>query len=100
MDIDNLEAEIKSVDADKGPIVTSSLIDAAIKDEYYHIVPGTTMTLCVLALQNGFLVTGESAATSLENFNEEIGRKVAKENAKQKIWALEGYLLKDRLYNA
>lgn len=58
------------------------------------------LTFCVLVLKNGFTVTGESACASPENFNKEIGRKVALENAKSKIWALEGYLLKQRLSEA
>ena len=55
------------------------------------------LTFCVLRLENGFTVTGESACASKENFNEEIGRKIARQNAVAKIWALEGYLLKERL---
>lgn len=57
------------------------------------------LTFCVLALRNGFTVTGESACASPENFDAEIGRKIARQNAEQKIWMLEGYLLKERLYN-
>lgn len=48
-------------------------------------------------LRNGFTVTGESACASPENFDAEICRKIARENAVQKIWMLEGYLLKQRL---
>lgn len=57
------------------------------------------LTFCVLVLQNGFTVTGESACASPENFDAEIGRKIARENAVQKIWPLMGYALKDRLAN-
>ena len=56
------------------------------------------LTFCVITLKNGFTVTGESACASPENFNEEIGRKIAYDNAKNKIWPLEGYLLKEQLY--
>ena len=56
------------------------------------------MTFCVLVLRNGFTVTGESACASPENFDAEIGRKIARDNAVQKIWALEGYLLKQSLF--
>ncbi len=56
------------------------------------------LTFCVLVLRNGFTVTGESACASPENFNAEIGRKIARENAKQKIWVLEGYRLKEALH--
>lgn len=56
-----------------------------------------TLTFCVLELQNGFIVTGESACASPENFDAEIGRKVARANAVQKIWPLMGYALKEKL---
>lgn len=55
------------------------------------------LTFCVLVLQNGFTVTGESACASPENFDAEIGKKVALANAKQKIWPLLGYALKEKL---
>ena len=56
------------------------------------------LTFCVIVLKNGFTVTGESACASPENFDAEIGRKIAYENARNKIWQLEGYLLKEKLY--
>ena len=79
------------------PRITPSHINSVIVDEQYYVFPKTTLTVCCLTLKNGFNVTGESAAASLENFNEEIGRKIAKEKARDKIWALEAYLLKDNL---
>lgn len=56
------------------------------------------LTFCVLVLENGFTVTGESACVSPENFDVEIGRKIARENAINKIWPLMGYELKQRLH--
>lgn len=56
------------------------------------------MTFCVLVLKNGYTVVGQSACASPENFNAEFGRKIALENAKEKIWSLEGYLLKNKLW--
>ncbi len=56
------------------------------------------LTFCVLVLENGFTVTGESACASPENFDPEIGRKIARQNAIAKIWPLEGYLLKQQLH--
>jgi hypothetical protein len=50
-------------------------------------------------LRNGFQVIGESAAASPENFDAAIGRRIARDNARNKIWALEGYLLKTLLSN-
>lgn len=55
------------------------------------------LTFCVLVLRNGFTVTGESACASPENFNAEIGRKVARANAVAKLWPLMGYELKSKL---
>ena len=55
------------------------------------------LTFCVLVLRNGFTVTGESACASPENFDAEIGRKIARQNAEQKIWPLMGYHLKQQL---
>lgn len=58
------------------------------------------LTFCVLTLRNGFTVTGESACASPENFDAEIGRKIARQNAVQKIWPLMGYELRSRLADA
>lgn len=55
------------------------------------------LTFCVLVLRNGFTVTGESACASPENFDAEIGRKIARANAVQKIWPLMGYELRSKL---
>ena len=72
-------------------------IDSVIVGEDYHVFGGTTLTVCCLKLRNGYTVTGESAAASPGNFDEAIGRKIARDNARQKIWALEDYLLRSRL---
>ena len=55
------------------------------------------LTFCVLVLRNGFTVTGESACVSPENFDADVGRKVARKNAIEKIWPLMGYVLKEQL---
>jgi len=56
-----------------------------------------SLTFCVLVLRNGFTVTGESACASHENFDAELGRKIARQNAVNKIWPLMGYALKQKL---
>ena len=58
------------------------------------------LTFCVLVLQNGFTVTGESACASPENFDAEIGRKIARKDAVSKCWPLMGYSLRSRLNTA
>lgn len=59
--------------------------------------PLNLLTFCVLRLRNGFTVTGESACASPENFDAAIGRRIARENAVQKIWPLLGFRLRDKL---
>ncbi|EAM2638427.1 hypothetical protein AB4T27_003343 [Salmonella enterica] len=67
-------------------------------DYYQEAHPAESLlTFCVLVLHNGFTVTGESACASPENFDPEIVRKISRENAVNKIWMLEGYLLKQKL---
>ncbi|GAA4108748.1 Gp49 family protein [Aminobacter aganoensis] len=92
-----IEAEIQT----KGltaPRLTPDLVDSAIVGEAYHVFPGTTLTVCALMLRNSFIVTGESASASAANFDEALGRKIARENARNKVWQLEGYLLRQRLH--
>ncbi len=61
------------------------------------LLPLELLTFCVLVLRNGFTVTGESACVSPENFDAEIGRRIARENAVQKVWPLLGFRLHDKL---
>jgi hypothetical protein len=94
------EAAIEQEIQDKGlnaPRLTPDAIDAVIEHEAYYVFPGTSMTVCCLTLRNGFQTIGQSAAASMANFDEEIGRKIARSNARDKIWQLEGYLLRERL---
>lgn len=102
-----IESEIQA----KGltaPRVTPQMIEDAISGQYVFTADKATqgcpqlpslslLTICVLVLKNGFTVTGESACASPENFDAEIGAKIAVKNAKDKIWALEGYRLKSAL---
>lgn len=91
-----IEAEIQAKGLN-APRLSPAQIDAVITGEDYHVFPGTTLTVCCLKLRNGFTVTGESASVSAENFDAELGRKIAQCNAREKIWALEGYALRERL---
>jgi len=79
------------------PRITPERIEEVIKSEEYHIFENSQSTVCLLTLNNGYSVIGESACASPENFNKELGEKIARESAKNKIWALEGYLLKEYL---
>lgn len=65
-----------------------------------YINPGIDplLTIAVIKLKNGFLVTGESAAADPENFNADLGKQFALEAAKRKIWPLMGYALREQLH--
>lgn len=92
----DVEKEIQEKELN-APRITPEGIDATIQTEAYHVFSGTTLTVCCLTLANGYQVVGESACASPENFNAELGRKIARENARGKIWALEGYRLRSQL---
>lgn len=99
MSEEQIEKEIQEKNLN-APRLTPALIDAAVKEKTFHVFGDTCLTVCCLTLVNGFTVTGESACASPENFNAEIGEKIAFENARDKIWALEGYLLKQKLFES
>ena len=97
------------------PRVTPDDVEAAIASEHYftatEALVGQTrgpewqatpkeldlLTICVLVLHNGFTVTGESACASPENFDAEVGRKIARQKAVEKVWPLLGFRLRDQL---
>lgn len=58
------------------------------------------LTICILVIENGFTVVGKSACASPANFDADLGRKFAREDAIRQLWALEGYLLRERLSRA
>lgn len=100
------------------PRITPADLEANIRSEHYFTATdalvGLTrgpewqatpaeldlLTFCVLVLRNGFTVTGESACASPENFDAELGRKIARQNAINKVWPLMGYALKQQLHSA
>jgi hypothetical protein len=77
--------------------LTPEHIHSLVQSEQYHRFENTTLTVCCLTLKNGYAVTGESACLSAENYDEQIGKGIAKENAIQKIWMLEGYVQKQTI---
>ena len=97
----NSEQQIEQDIQAKGltaPRITPDNIDSVIVSATYTNLPDGRTIVCQLTLLNGFAVTGESACASIENFDPEIGKKIAYTNAREKIWMLEGYLLKQKLH--
>ena len=76
--------------------VTKEHLESIIKNKEFHRLTDV-LTVCVLTLRNGFTVTGESACVDPNNYNQEIGESIAYENAFDKLWMLEGYVLKNKL---
>ena len=98
--MENNETQIEQEIQDKGltaPRLTPADIDTAIVEETYTTLPSGKVMVCELTLRNGFTVTGESACASPENFDAELGRKIARQNAVAKVWPLMGYALKEKL---
>lgn len=119
--METTEKAIQAAGADKAPRVTPADIEANIVSEHYFTAADGVfrslelddtpensrawffphsldlLTFCVLVMRNGFTVTGESACASPENFDAEIGRKIARQNAVAKVWPLMGYELRSKL---
>jgi len=91
-----LEAEIQAKGLN-APRLTPAGIDGVIYGAQFWQPEGTTLTVCAMKLTNGTMVVGESACVSEANFDAEIGKNVAYDNAREKIWQLEGYLLRESL---
>lgn len=86
------------IDEKTGPKVTADHLESIITGQrFFH---HNTLTICVLELKNGFTVTGESACADPANYDEELVRQLARINAFNKLWALEGYLLRQRMFEA
>lgn len=82
-----------------GRRVTRELIEEKILRADYHRFPDTTVTICLLTLENGFTVIGQSACADPANFRRDMGEDLALADAKDKIWQLEGYLLRQLMHN-
>lgn len=94
------EGQVEQAIVAKGltaPRVTPADVDNEIESATYHVFPGTTVTVACLTLRNGFTVTGESACASPENFDRELGEQIAFRNARDKVWSLLGFRLRDQL---
>lgn len=92
---------LKATDAESAanataPRVTLESMEAKITSKHFIVHEGI-LTICILKMQNGFYVVGESAPASPENFNASLGEKFAYENAVRQLWKLEGYALRQQL---
>lgn len=96
MNNEQIENEIQEKNL-TAPRITPADLDSAVRDVEYAVFAGSTLTVCVITMQNGFTVTGESACASPENFDKELGEKIAYDRAYTKMWPLLGYALREKL---
>lgn len=94
-----IENAIQAAGATVAPRLTPDDIDRVIVSETYTTLPSGKVMVCELTLRNGFTVRGEASVVSKANFKKEIGRQISRENARSKVWELEGYLLQQFLWN-
>lgn len=93
------EQDVERAIQDKGltaPRLSPADIDVVIVGETYTVLPSGKCMVCELTLRNGFTVRGEASVVSRANFDEEIGKKVSRQKAREQVWPLEGYLLQQR----
>ena len=97
------------------PRVTLDQVNDAIQSEFYFTAADgirarggsgrmvgkyealEVLTFCVLVLKNGFTCTGQSACADIKNYQEDIGNRIARQDAVNKIWPLLGYELRSKL---
>lgn len=75
----------------------ASMVGKIVNEEYIYPSSIPHMTLCVVTMRNGYAVVGKSAPADSENFNIELGKKFAYEDAVRQLWPLEGYALREQL---
>ena len=73
-------------------------IQAKVKKTTYTVLPDTTTTVCQLHMENGYVILGTSACVDPLKFNKALGEKYAYEDAINKAWPLEGYLLAEERF--
>lgn len=82
------------------PRVTIEEVKAAIVKTEFVVLPDGRTTICLLTLDNGFSVRGESSCVSKLNFNKQMGETISRDNAIDRVWAYLGFRLADRLHQA
>ena len=96
MNDQEVEAEVQKLGL-TAPRLTLEQVLGTISSEEYHVLQDT-ITICVLILRNGYKLVGKSMCVSAENFDVGLGKTIAKDDAVNQIWQLEGYMLKERLH--
>lgn len=87
----------KAVQKTPNRISLDSMLAKVVSEEYINPPSIPHMTICVIVLENGFSLVGKTAPADPANFDAELGRRFAKEDAIRQMWPLEAYALRERL---
>lgn len=105
--------EQELIERSTAPRVTAEALEANIKETYWIypmdavIASGgpaseslRPLTICVIVLNNGFTIIGQSACADPANYKKDVGDRLAREDAAKKIWAFMGYALREDLHRS
>lgn len=96
---DALQQQLNKINKEKNYLTEKDINDVITNIEY-NCVPNTHITICVLTLINGAKVLGKNyGSIDPDRNNEVMGKEYAFKEAVEKVWELEGYLLRQRLYD-
>ncbi len=70
-----------------------------VSEEYWHPTDAPYFTVCCLFVDNGYILIGKSAPADPENFDEELGKRFAREDAERQFWPILGFVLREQLHN-
>ena len=73
-------------------------IESKVTRTVFSVLPDTTTTICQLFMENGYVILGMSACVDKTKYNQALGEKYSYEDAINKAWPLEGYLLAQQMY--
>ena len=98
--MDNLRAiddASKAVQKTPNRVSLDSMLDKISHEEYIYPEALPHMTICLIIMANGFAVLGKSVPADPDNYNADLGKQFAREDAIRQLWPLEAYSLRDRM---
>ena len=94
---DMTDAESQAVQKTPYRITIQSIRDAIKSVSYWNPPEAPHMTICVATMANGYYLVGKSTPADPENFDEQLGRKFALEDAERQAWPLMAFALREKM---
>lgn len=98
--LETIDQQSAAVQKTPNRVTLESMLSKVKHEQYFHPETTPSMTICIVTMDNGFVVIGKAAPADPANFNEDLGREFARADAITQLWQLEGYALRERLYLA